>query len=549
MPIKNNKVVVIGHKNPDTDSVCSAIAYAELKNRIGELEYEPRIAGKLNPETEYVLKRFAIPQPRLCTDVNPKIKDIELREVEGISPATTVRNAWLKMCENDIDTLAVVEKGGKLLGLVTIKDIAVANMDVLDNTVLSRSKTAYENILQTLNGTMLTGDPHACVEKGRILIGAANPELMKSVMRSGDIMIMSNRYESQLSAIEGGAGAVIVCQGTKISDSIIALAESYGTVLISVPYDTYGAAKLISQCVAISQYVKTEKIIKFTVVTPIEDVVNVMKRVRFNYFPVVDQDGAYIGMVSRRNIISAAPRKLIFVDHNEASQAVEGYENAEVLEIIDHHRINSIATNIPAYFRNQPLGSTATIIGIMYRENGIVPHKNIAGILLASVLSDTLFFRSPTCTEYDRKEAEILEKIADVDMAELAQKMFEAGENIGGKTAYELLNQDFKIFMCGDIRFGVSQISFMTKQNLNKAKKMIAGCLGEVLRKQNIGDVYVMLTDIKDGSSYIICDGERAEMIFESDFKDDRSGTIFLKDVVSRKKQLVPMLMNAYQHL
>ena len=551
MPKAAHKVVVIGHRNPDTDSICSAIAYAELKNKTSSLVCEPRRAGRMNQETEFVLKKFGVTPPRMCTDVNPKIRDVDFREMPGINGSTSLRKAWEIMRDKQIDTLPITDAGNELLGLITVKDIATANMDVFDTEVLAKSRTSYKNILETLGGTMVVGDENAVCTTGHIKIGTATPEMLESAVEKGDIVILTNRYESQLCAIEKEASLLIICNGAKVGRTIQRIAEETGVAIMSVACDSYAAGKLMSQCAPISYYMTRDDIVKFTLVTPVSDVTRVMTKVRHRYFPVLDEDGKYCGMVSRRNIIALRKRRIILVDHNEATQAVEGFDQAEILEIIDHHRIGSLETDGPVYFRNQPVGCTATIITQMYDENGVEIEPKIAGLLLAAILSDTLVFRSPTCTPIDVAAAKRLAKIAGVDIDEFALEMFEAGENLAGKTAEEVFLQDFKVFMCGDVRFGVAQGSYMTRKNLQAAPKLLQPYLEEARNKQNVEDLYMLLTDVPKEESVVICAGRHADEMLRSGFEIEPAadGSWTLPGVVSRKKQFIPALMTAYQEL
>ena len=551
MPKEAHKVVVIGHRNPDTDSICSAIAYAELKNRTSTLVCEPRRAGKMNQETEFVLKKFGVTPPRMCTDVNPKIRDVDYREMPGIPGSTSLRRAWKIMRDQQIDTLSITSADNELEGIITVKDLATANMDVFDTAVLAKSRTSYKNILETLNGTMVVGDADAVCTTGHIKIGTATPELLESSVEKGDIVILSNRYESQLCAIEKEASLLIICNGAKVGRTIQRIADETGVAIMTTPVDTYAAGKLISQCAPISYYMTRDNILKFTLVTPVADVLRVMAKVRHRYFPILDEEGKYCGMVSRRNVIALRKRRIILVDHNEATQAVEGFDQAEILEIIDHHRIGSLETSGPVYFRNQPVGCTATIITQMYDENGVDIPPQIAGLLLAAILSDTLAFRSPTCTPVDENAAKRLAKIAGVDIEEFSTEMFEAGEKLDGKTPEEVFLQDFKVFMCGDIRFGVAQGSYMTRKNLTAAEALLKPYLEEARNKQNVEDIYMLLTDVPKEESVVICNGRYAAEVLTDGFDTqpaaDASWT--LPGVVSRKKQFIPALMTAYQEL
>lgn len=551
MPKAAHKVVVIGHRNPDTDSICSAIAYAELKNKTSDLVCEPRRAGKMNQETEFVLKKFGVKPPRMCTDVNPKIRDVDYREMPGIPGSTSLRKAWEIMRDKQIDTLPVTSPDNELEGVITVKDIATANMDVFDIGILAKSQTTYRNILETLSGTMVVGREDDVCTTGHIRIGTATPEMLENTVEKGDIVILTNRYESQLCAIEKEASLLIICNGSKVGRTIQRIAEEMGVAIMSAPVDTYAAGKLISQCAPISYYMTRSDIMKFTLVTPVADVTRVMAKVRHRYFPILDEDGKYCGMVSRRNIINLQKRRIILVDHNEATQAVEGFDQAEILEIIDHHRIGSLETSGPVYFRNQPVGCTATIITQMYDENGMEIPPQIAGLLLAAILSDTLVFRSPTCTPLDEALAKRLAKIAGVDIDEFASEMFEAGEKLDGKTAEEVFLQDFKVFMCGDIRFGVAQGSYMTRKNLLAAEALLQPYLEEARNKQNVEDIYMLLTDVPKEESVVISDGRYASEVLSDGFETQpaEDGSFTLPGVVSRKKQFIPALMTAYQEL
>ena len=551
MPKEAHKVVVIGHRNPDTDSICSAIAYAELKNRTSTLVCEPRRAGKMNQETEFVLKKFGVTPPRMCTDVNPKIRDVDYREMPGIPGSTSLRRAWKIMRDQQIDTLSITSADNELEGIITVKDLATANMDVFDTAVLAKSRTSYKNILETLNGTMVVGDADAVCTTGHIKIGTATPEMLESSVEKGDIVILSNRYESQLCAIEKEASLLIICNGAKVGRTIQRIADETGVAIMTTPVDTYAAGKLISQCAPISYYMTRDDILKFTLVTPVADVLRVMAKVRHRYFPILDEEGKYCGMVSRRNVIALRKRRIILVDHNEATQAVEGFDQAEILEIIDHHRIGSLETSGPVYFRNQPVGCTATIITQMYDENGVDIPPQIAGLLLAAILSDTLAFRSPTCTPVDENTAKRLAKIAGVDIEEFSTEMFEAGEKLDGKTPEEVFLQDFKVFMCGDIRFGVAQGSYMTRKNLLAAEALLQPYLEEARNKQNVEDIYMLLTDVPKEESVVISDGRYAAEVLADGFDTHpaEDGSWTLPGVVSRKKQFIPALMSAYQEL
>lgn len=556
MPIHNQaqNVVVIGHLNPDTDSVCSALAYAELKNRKGDLTYEARRAGTLSRETEFVLNHFGVREPRLCTDVLPKIRNVEYRHMDGIPRDASMREAWEKMKEASVDTVAVVSEERELEGLITVQDIAVANMDVFDNSILAKTGTTYHNILKTLSGKMIIGSEDDIVhENARVLIGTSSPDVLESLLQQGDIVILSNRYESQLCAIEMGVSLLIVCDDAPVPKTIQKIASDNHVSIMSVPYDTYAAGKLISQCAPVSYFMQpASEVMKFSIFTTVETATSIMAKVRHRYFPILDEDGKYCGMLSRRNVMKLEKRKIILVDHNETTQAIEGFDQSEILEIIDHHRIGSMETTSPAFFRNQPLGSTCSIIAQMYEEQCEEITPAIAGLLLSGILSDTLKFTSPTSTPLDKVLAEKLAVIAGVSIDTYAENLFAAAEDLEGKTGMDILRQDFKMFVCGEKRFGISQGNFLTKTNLKKAGDMVLSSLREMRLENNLEDIYVMLTDIQSSTSYIICNGTDANRILQEAFphaSEEEGVPIRLDGIVSRKKQFLPKMMEAYQNL
>ena len=540
------KVGVIGHRNPDTDSICSAIAYAALKNAIGEISCEPLRAGALNGETEYVLRRFGVAPPELCPDVSAQVMDIDIRPMPGIDGMTTVRKAWETMRDQQISTLPITDENGYLTGIITLKDLAMANMDISSTRFLSVSHTPYRNIIETLGGTLITGDPDGCVTTGKVVVGAASPELMEEVLEPGDLVLVANRYESQYCAVEMGAACIVVCTGSAVPKTIIRLAKEKGCTIISTPHDTYPASCMISQSVPISYYMLRNNLLTFRTTDSVEDVKEVMGKVRFVYFPVLDTEGKYVGVISRRNLLNLRRKQLILVDHNEKTQCVDGWEEAEILEIIDHHRIGNLETSGPVYFRNQPVGCTATVIYQMYQEADQDVPADIAGLLLSAILSDTLKFQSPTCTPLDVRTAKSLSALAGVEIDDLAQAMFEAGESLEGKTAEEIFQQDYKTFLQGSLQIGVGQGSFVSQTNYDKARAMVSEYLSTA--KLNVDMAFYMLTSLQDQSAMILCAGDGAQALLSRAFHTEPTdGGVLLPGVVSRKKQFVPQLIRALQ--
>ncbi len=550
MALKAKKVWVVGHKNPDTDSICAAIAYATLKNKKQKdgTVYEPKRAGELNEETKYVLKYFNVKPPRLITDAGAQVKDIEIRKTQGIRGKISMKTAWEMMKQLNVATLPITNERNRLEGLITTGDIAKSYMDIYDNRILSRAKTQYKNIIETLEGTILVGNEHAYFQDGKVLVAAANPDMMEEYIEDNDLVIIGNRYESQLCALEMNAGCMVVCSGSKITKTIQKLAEERDCVLISTPYDTYTAARLINQSMPIKFFMRRDHLITFETEDYIDEVKEIMLKEKHRDFPVVDDNGEYVGMISRRNLINMKKKQLILVDHNEKSQAVDNVDGAEILEIIDHHRLGSLETMAPVFFRNQPLGCTATIIYQMYREQGIEIDKTIAGLLCSAILSDTLMYRSPTCTPMDKAVAEELAQIAGINTEEYAKAMFQAGSDFGSKSAEEIFYQDFKAFCVNGLDFGVGQISAMSQGELDEVREKLLPYLSQAMTERKIDMVFIMLTNILEENTYMICAGEGAgELITRAYHVHEEDGYYLLKGVVSRKKQLIPMFMSALQ--
>lgn len=548
MTTHKRKITVIGHKNPDTDSVCSAIAYAELKNILTKSDlYVPRRAGDLNAETRFVLKYFNADVPELVEDVGTQVKDIQIREIEGVAGGISLKKAYTLMKEKNVVTLPIT-KDGYLEGLITIGDIATSYMDVYDSSILSKSKTSYRNIVETLDAKLLVGDEEALFDAGKVLVAAANPDLMEDYIAEHDLVITGNRYETQLCAIEMNASCIIICEGANVSRTICKMAEAKGCTVLSTPHDTYTVARLINQSMPIAYFMIKEKIDIFRTTDFVDEIREVMTKKRTRDFPILDTKGKYRGMISRRNLLDMKKKQVILVDHNEKSQAAEGVENTEILEIIDHHRLGTMETMSPVFFRNQPLGCTATIIYQMYREYQVDISKMMAGLLCSAILSDTLMFRSPTCTPADKSAAEHLAEIAGIDVETYANEMFLAASNLSNKTEEEIFFQDFKKFSSEDVTFGVSQITSLNAGELTTIGDRIKPCLEQFRESQRVDMVFFMLTDIVKESTTLLYAGEDVDNLLEVVYGPvGAEGSIELPGVVSRKKQLVPALIQAVQ--
>lgn len=548
MENEQQTVYVIGHRNPDTDSICAALSYAALKREVTGENYKAKRCGQVNPETQFVLDRFGVNAPSYISDVRTQVKDIEIRKVEGVSQKISLKKAWTILGDNKIVTLPIVGDKNHLIGLITIGDIAKAYMDVYDSTILSKAKTSFSNIVETLEGEMITGDKEECLSEGKVLIAAANPDLMENYIEKGDIVILGNRYESQLCAIEMEAKCIIVCDGAKVSYTITKLAEARGCTIIVTPFDTYTVARLINQSMPIEYFMSTDGIINFTEDDYLDDIREIMAKKRHRDFPIIDKHERLVGMISRRNLLGARKKRLIMVDHNELGQAVEGIDEAEILEVIDHHRIGNIETVNPVYFRNQPVGCTSTIIYQMYQENNVEITPSIAGLLCSAILSDTLVYRSPTCTPLDKMAAESLAKIAGIEVEEYAKEMFAAGSNLRDKSAEEIFYQDFKKFKAGDVTFGVGQITSMSTDELENIKQKLIPYMEKAASLHGVQMIFFMLTDILGEATELLFQGEGVEEVVKEAFHvEEPDNSIYLKDFVSRKKQLIPAIVGTIQ--
>ena len=552
----NRKTMVIGHRNPDTDSICSAICYANLKQAVTGEEYVPARAGHVNGETQFVLDYFGAEEPVLVEDVRTQVRDIEIRKTKGVADNISLKRAWNIMQENNVVTIPSVREDGTLEGLITVGDITKTYMNIYDSSILSKANTQYSNIIETLEADLIIGSAEAYFDQGKVLIAAANTDLMEFYIEPHDLVILGNRYESQLCAIEMGADCIIVCEGAGVSMTIKKIAQERGCTIIATTYDTYTAARLINQSMPISYFMTREHLITFNSDDYIDEIREVMASKRHRDFPILDKDGRYLGMISRRNLLGARGKQVILVDHNEKNQAVAGIENAEILEIIDHHRLGTIQTMSPVFFRNQPLGCTATIIYQMYQEAGIKVEPKIAGLLCSAIVSDTLLFRSPTCTAVDEMAARALADIAGIDIEKYAMEMFSAGSNLKDKSDEEIFYQDFKRFTSGKVTIGVGQITSLNGGELDRLKGRMEAFMEKALENNGLDMIFFMLTNILTETTDLICEGQGALQLAGKAFHKDielleeeglKEPVLCLPGVVSRKKQLIPELMLAEQ--
>ncbi|MEN1761091.1 putative manganese-dependent inorganic diphosphatase [Anoxynatronum sibiricum] len=534
-------VLIFGHKNPDTDSVCSAIAYAALKSRLG-VDAVPAAAGKINRETAFVLNRFEVAPPLIIQDVKTQVKDLKLENIPGLPPTTSILEAYHLMEEKHLPTLPVLNDAGELQGIVSMKDIAMG----LIRGDFHRLCTSVSNLIDGLNGTLLSGT--AGEIEGRISVIAFYVETIKGTFNDESIIIVGDRYDIIEHAIESRVQLIIITGGKPIPDKYIQLAQSAGVCMLSVPSDTYYTSKMIHQCGYLASIMRIGDVIRFYPNDYLEDVRDEMSRSHFRSYPVVDEGNRLAGFINRKHVLSPSRKRVVLVDHNEYAQSVDGLEEAEIMEIIDHHKLGDISTNLPISFRNVPVGSTCTIIYQMYLEHGLEPNRRIAGLLLSGILSDTLYFKSPTTTLADRKAAEELNRSVKSDLEAYAMEMFQAGTSLKGQSMMEIFNKDYKTFQVGHFEAGISQVFTLDVDEVFLRRNEVLETLHTLHENRNLELTMLLVTDILKEGSYLFYQCKNRQLIPLA-FQTSADQGVFVTGLVSRKKQVVPRILEAIQQL
>jgi len=540
-------VYITGHKNPDTDSICSALAYAEFKNKSAGLNAIPIRIGEVSRETQFVLDYFGVKKPRFVESLKAQVKDLNMDKVPPVYPETSLKTAWTLMKKNNVKTLPVVDNDDTFIGLVSLSNLTTTYMDIWDNDILAKSNTSFENIVDTLAGKSIYQNKDLEKYTGKILVAAMEPNSLRKIMEPGDIVICGNREDNQEAIIEGKASLMIVTGNHDISPEVLEKAKNKGCSIITTPYDSFTAARMIIQSIPVRYVMTTEKIIHFKDTDYVEDVKSVMAKTRFRNYPVLDNNNKVLGTISRYHLISQVNKKVILVDHNEISQSVEGLEDAEIIEVIDHHRIADLQTGNPIYFRNEPVGCTASIIASIFFENGIRPSKQAAGLLASAIISDTLLFKSPTATNFDRIMLNRLTKIADIDAEEYAKEMFKAGTSFAGRSVDEIFNTDFKVFTLLDNKIGVAQVSTMDLEGFNSLKDEMLAYMEEKCHTEKFDLLMLLLTDIIQNGSQVIAVGDKTEYVTKAFNVTLKDNSAYVPNLLSRKKQVIPPLTAAIE--
>ncbi|WP_368293328.1 putative manganese-dependent inorganic diphosphatase [Dehalobacter sp. TBBPA1] len=538
-------VFVTGHKNPDTDSICSAIAYAELKKKLG-VNAVPKRLGDINRETEFVLKHFGVEIPEHLFTVKTQVTDLNVDQAFPVSSDISIKTAWHLMKKNNIKTIPVIDDHERLLGIVTLSDITNNYMDALDNNTIASTRTTLRNIAETLNATLICGSQEDFETTGKVVVAAVEPDDLHSFVEPGDIVITGNRLDIQLKALEYGTTCLILTCGGDPSQELIEEARSRNIVLLTTPIDTYTTVRLVNQSIPVGAVMTSQNLISFNIDDFIDDIQDKMLKTRYRSYPIVDDNNRIQGFISRYHLISQRKKNVILVDHNEKSQTVNGIEEAEILEIIDHHRLGDIQTASPIFLRNEPVGSTSTIVANMFFEMGIRPSKSIAGILCSAILSDTLKFKSPTSTYVDKMTAEKLAEIAGIDdMDKYANQMFKEGSSLQGKTLKEIFYQDFKDYTFGKYRVGIGQVFTMDREKISEMEDSLIAFMKQLCAEKGYHLLMLFVTDILDQTSEVLFSGEEKELISLAFNVDLGENSVCLPGIVSRKKQVVPLISAA----
>lgn len=536
-------VYVSGHRNPDTDSICSAIAYSYLLNATNKYNAVPVRLGEINRETEYVLKRFGVEHPVLLKTVKQKVEDLNYDKVTVFSKDLTLKTAWFLLKQQNLKSAPILDEHGQLLGLLSTSNIIEGYMDQWDSEVLKKAKTPVENVIDTLEANVIYLNESLKVVEGDIHIAAMSGSEAKKRIHENDVVIVGGDRSDDLEELISVKPSLIVLTGSLTADeNVVKKCEEQGISIISTPFNTYQTSQQIVQAIPV-EYVMIKGDIKtFSTDDTLDYMKEVMSETRYRGYPVIDLNNRCVGSISRFALLKGLRKKVILVDHNERGQSIPGIEEADILEIVDHHRVADIQTVGPLLFRGEPLGSTATIVTKMFDELDVEMPSHIAGLLLGAVVSDTLLFKSPTCTPVDTKIAKKLAKIAGVDIQEFAMEMFKAGTSLVGKTVDEIFNQDFKKFSFDNLQVGVAQVNSMDIEGFLPYKKDMLDYMNKFAEDNNLEFTLLLLTDIINANSEIFVGGPRPELV-EKAFNvqlTECQGT--LAGVISRKKQVVPAI-------
>lgn len=535
-------IYIIGHRNPDTDSICSAIGYAFLKEALGADVIAAR-AGKINAETKFVLETLGVEPPKLISDLYPRVKDVMSYNSVSIHPKATLRELGNSMKQNKLKSIAVIDDDHKLVGVVSAGDLANRYFEEVEMQDLAQGEVDFYGVQRALDGEVICGKNLERKVEGKVRIAAARIFTILNIANPGDIMLVSNNFDAQMACIQKGVACLIVTSERAVEEEVIEAANKQGVIIIRSPYDTYTCARLINQSIPV-RMIMQKKIISFRSDDLLSDVKKVMASTNYRSYPVLDH-GKLVGYITRDHLLNKTKEKVILVDHNEQSQAVEGIEEAKIIEIIDHHRLGGLRTGEPIFIRHEPVGCTATIVANMLWHRDIEIPPKIAGLLMAAIISDTMLFKSPTATPKDRDTAEKLAVLAGLNLEEFGMAVLRAGTRLGDMTVSELLRYDVKEFQIGEYRVAVAQLSVLDPEEILGAREQIEEDMESMCHRGHYDIVLFMITDIIKEGTYLLYSGKQSVLIAEAFGSGEGEELLYLPGVMSRKKQIIPPLSEA----
>ena len=534
-----NKVYIFGHQSPDTDAVTSAISLSHLKNKLG-MDTEPRVLGHINKETKYVLDKFGVKEPKYINDVKLQLKDLDYHKGLFVDENKSIDYVYKFLTEKGVTGTPIVTDGNKYKGIITIKDIAKK----LISNDFDKIDSNYSNILETVSGEeVLKFDDEI---KGNVLVASYDSDTFISNvnLNSNSILIVGDRQDIIKKAIDDNVKLIVVTGPEKITEENLKLAENNKVNVIKTNIDSFHTSKLICLSNKIGTLLVEDTSKIFRENDYYTDFVEATKKLKHNNYPILNNDGVCLGLIRITEIINKNNKKVMLVDHQEKEQSVIGLDEANILEIVDHHKIGNINTTNPINFRNMTVGSTNTIVYFMYKENNVEIPKEIAGIMLSGLLSDTLCLQSPTTTEIDKKVAEDLALIAGVDYKKYALDMFKAGTSLEGLTKEEVIKSDFKSFPIGDEKMAIGQVFTLDVDRIFDELDTYIEKLEEINNKEGYKFIIIAITDILKNGSYLIFT-ENAKSVLESIYKlDDIKQGYYVDGLVSRKKQILPAILS-----
>ncbi len=542
------RVFVIGHKNPDLDSIASAIGYAYLKNTVDrEYAYIPARAGDINDQTKFALGRFDVEAPVRMEDLTPTISDMELKEPIVASPRDPIKAAASLMKEKNIRLLPIVDSEKKVLGIVGLEDIARHYVDSIGRTDLSVTPADLDVLVNSLGGKIITNPKNIEKLTGRVFIAASKNTTILNRIEQGDIVIVGDRQDVQIDLINSGCSALVITNNPAISDEVTELAMKKGTLLISSSYDTFSTAKMFDLSVPVSS-IMSSGVVKAGMDSRISEVKQNVVRSRYHSVLVVDAGNRLISMITRTDLLGPIKKRIILVDHNEMAQAADGVEEAEIVEMIDHHRVGGMSTPMPIHFHNEPVGSTCTLVAeFMFLHHVRIP-EGIAGLLLSAILSDTLVLTLSTTTERDKKAARRLARLAEIRIDEFGKELLTADMNIKKKTARELLFQDQKEYVFGDKRVAISQIMTADKESFSAIEGRIMLEMERLRREKRYDLVVLLVINPVAREEEMLVKGD-ARIIEDAFGVELRNGRCSIPRILSRKKDFVPRIEYVYTTL